>query len=117
MIKTKRAYEPPAAGDGTRFLVDRVWPRGIKKDALALKGWIKDVAPSAKLRKAFNHDPEKWDEFKRRYAVELQVSKQHWQPILEAAREGDVTLVYGARDAIHNNAAALKAFLEDQKAS
>jgi uncharacterized protein YeaO (DUF488 family) len=114
MITVKRAYESPTARDGRRFLVDRLWPRGVKKEELKLSGWVKEVAPSNELRKWFGHDPEKWDEFKRRYRTELQHSPEAWQPLLEAAREGDLTLVYSARDTEHNNALVLKAFLEDR---
>lgn len=111
MIRIKRAYDPPAAADGKRFLVDRLWPRGTKKDKLQLDGWFKDIAPSDTLRKWFNHDPAKWKEFQRRYAAELKESKA-WEPLVEAAREGDVTLVYGAKDSEHNNAVVLRSFLE-----
>jgi len=112
MIKIKRAYEPPAKADGRRFLVDRIWPRGVKKEDLALESWTKEVAPSSKLRKWFDHDPAKWDEFKKRYAAELDDNREAWEPLLSAAREGTITLVYGARDETHNQAVALKAYLE-----
>jgi len=112
MIKVKRVYEPPAPDDGKRFLVDRLWPRGVKKEALRLDGWLKDVAPSDGLRKWFGHDPAKWDEFRRRYFAELEAKPEAWEPLLEAARAGDVTLLFSARDEAHNNAVALKAFLE-----
>jgi uncharacterized protein YeaO (DUF488 family) len=114
MIAVKRAYELPAASDGQRFLVDRLWPRGIKKEELILAGWVKEAAPSNELRKWFGHEPEKWGEFKRRYRMELEHSPETWQPLLEAARKGDLTLVYSARDTTHNNALVLKAFLEDR---
>ncbi len=114
MIKIKRAYDPPARGDGKRFLVDRLWPRGMTKAKLRLDDWLKDVAPSNALRKQFHHDPAKWDEFKRRYFAELDAHPDAWQPILQAARRGNVILVYGARDTEHNNAVALKAYLEKQ---
>jgi uncharacterized protein YeaO (DUF488 family) len=115
MIKIKRAFDVPADEDGTRFLVDRIWPRGVKKEDLVLGAWLKEVAPSAQLRKAFGHYPKKWDEFKRLYAAELEHSKEHWQRILHAQQEGSVTLVYGVKDTVHNNAAALKEFLEKQQ--
>ncbi|MEL7672422.1 MAG: DUF488 domain-containing protein [Chloroflexota bacterium] len=112
MIKLKRAYQPPAAEDGRRFLVDRLWPRGVKKDALALDAWLKDAAPSTELRKWFNHDPDKWDEFQQRYSAELDANAAAWEPLLQAAREGTITLIYSARDEEHNQAVALKTYLE-----
>src|SRR5690606_1757909 len=112
MIHIKRAYEEAAPEDGRRFLVDRLWPRGIKKEALPLDGWLKEVAPSDELRRWFGHEPERWAEFQRRYAAELDAQPESWQPLLEAARQGDVTLVYAARDEEHNNAAALRSYLE-----
>ena len=112
VIKTKRVYEKPTANDGIRLLVDRVWPRGLKKDQLALDGWLKDVAPGDRLRKWFGHDPRKWNEFRRRYFAELRQKTEAWTAILQKTRESNVTLLYGARDPAHNNAAALRDFLE-----
>jgi uncharacterized protein YeaO (DUF488 family) len=112
MIQIKRVYEAPAPEDGTRFLVERLWPRGIKKEALHADGWLKEVAPSAELRRWFSHDPAKWEEFRRRYFAELESDPEALQPIREAARNGNVTLLYSARDTEHNNARALKAYLE-----
>ena len=112
MIQTKRVYEPPAPEDGARFLVDRLWPRGVKKEALQHAGWVKAVAPAETLRKWFNHDPAQWREFQHRYSAELEKNPDAWQPILQAARKGTVTLLFAAKDAEHNNAAALKSFLE-----
>jgi uncharacterized protein YeaO (DUF488 family) len=112
MIRVKRAYEAPAADDGTRFLVDRLWPRGIKKEALKLDGWIKEIAPSNELRQWFHHERDQWDEFQARYARELDAQADRLKPILEAARRGTVTLVYSARDETYNNAVALKQYLE-----
>ncbi len=112
MLKTKRVYEGTAASDGTRFLVERLWPRGIKKEDLKMKAWLKDVAPSPELRKWFAHDPEKWTEFKKRYRAELKSNPDAWKPILEAAKKGNVTLLYSARDTEHNSALLLKDFLE-----
>lgn len=112
MIRTKRAYDPPAASDGARFLVDRLWPRGVKKENLEIEAWIKEVAPSNELRKWFHHDPEKWQEFELRYFAELDEKQEALEPIRQAARRGDVTLVYGAKDTEHNDAIALKAYLE-----
>ena len=117
MIKLKRAYDPPAADGGLRFLVDRLWPRGVKRDHLELEDWLKEVAPSGDLRRWFGHDPQKWDEFRQRYFAELDGKPETWQPILEAARQQDVTLVYGARDTEHNDAVALKAYLENELAA
>ncbi len=91
-----------------------MWPRGIKKEDLHLDAWLRDVAPSNELRKWFGHDPAKWDEFRRRYAAELDANPTAWQPLLDAARQGDVTLLFGARDAEHNQAVALQECLEKQ---
>ncbi len=112
MVRVKRAYEPVARADGTRFLVERLWPRGVKKESLHHDGWLKEVAPSDALRRWFGHEPAKWNEFCRRYRAELDARKEAWHPILEAARRGTVTLLYSARDMEHNNAAALKAYVE-----
>ncbi len=112
MIQLKRAYDAAAKSDGARFLVERLWPRGVKKDSLALEAWLKDVAPSTNLRKWFSHDPAKWSEFRRRYFEELRTNPQPWEPLLAAARRGRVTLVYSSHDTEHNNAVALKDFLE-----
>jgi uncharacterized protein YeaO (DUF488 family) len=114
MIRLKRVYDVPEPGDGVRLLVERLWPRGMKKEALRLDGWPKDVAPSDALRRWFAHDPARWEEFQRRYRAELDAHPEVWQPILEAARQGDVTLLFSARDTQHNNAVALKAYLEDK---
>ena len=111
MIKLKRAYDPASKDDGIRFLVERLWPRGVKKTALRLDAWLKDVAPTTELRTWFNHDPSKWKEFQRRYAAELGAKPQAVEPILEANRRGRVTLVYSSHDEEHNNAVALKAYL------
>jgi len=111
MFKLKRAYDDPEASDGLRYLVDRIWPRGVKKDALKLDGWIKDVAPSSQLRQWFGHDPQKWTEFRKRYFAELDKKPEAWRPLLEAGRKGTVTLVYSAQDSQHNNAVALAEYL------
>lgn len=113
MLKTKRVYENAQASDGVRFLVDRLWPRGIKKEMLKMKAWLKDVAPSPDLRQWFAHDPSKWHEFQQRYRAELESNPEAWKSILEAANHGDVTLLYSARDTEHNSAILLKAFLEE----
>jgi uncharacterized protein YeaO (DUF488 family) len=112
MIRIRRVYEEPEPADGTRFLVERLWPRGMRKEALRLDGWLKDVAPSGELRRWFGHDPAKWEEFRRRYFAELDREPEAWRPILEAARQGNVTLLYSTRDAENNNARALLGYLE-----
>lgn len=114
MLKIKRVYEDPKRGDGVRFLVERLWPRGIKKEELKMKAWLKAVSPSPELRKWYSHDVDKWGEFKKRYRAELKSNPAAWQPILEAARQGHVTLLYSARDTEHNSALLLKEFLEEQ---
>ena len=114
MIQVKRAYEPPSKSDGARFLVERLWPRGVKKENLQVEDWLKDVAPSNELRRWFQHDPAKWKEFRQRYFRELSEHGDAWQPLLARARRGRVTLVYSAHGTEHNNAIALKEFL-DQK--
>ncbi|HWP49474.1 MAG TPA: DUF488 domain-containing protein [Candidatus Limnocylindrales bacterium] len=115
MIQTKRIYEPPEPRDGKRFLVERLWPRGIKKETLQMDGWLKEVAPSDDLRRWYGHDPGKWEEFKHRYFAELDSKPEAWQPILAAAREGNVTLLYSARDTEHNSAVALEAYLKSKE--
>jgi uncharacterized protein YeaO (DUF488 family) len=114
MIRIKRAYEPRAATDGRRLLVERLWPRGVKKESLAADGWLKDVAPSASLRTWFGHRVERWDEFRRRYRAELGANPEGWRPILEAAHTGPVTLVYAARDTEHNGALVLRDFVAER---
>lgn len=114
MIHIKRVYDPPDTHDGMRVLVERLWPRGMKKESLKMDGWVKDVAPSDPLRRWFGHDPGKWEEFKHRYAAELEEHSDFWQPLLAGARQGTVTLLYSAHDQEHNNAVALKAFLEER---
>jgi uncharacterized protein YeaO (DUF488 family) len=107
----ERVYDSPASKNGTRFLVERLWPRGIKKEALHIDGWLRDVAPSTELRKWFSHDPAKWQEFRRRYFEELKGEPDAWKPILDAAKKGTVVLLYSAHDTEHNAAVALKEFL------
>jgi uncharacterized protein YeaO (DUF488 family) len=111
MIQTRRVYEPIDSSDGRRFLVDRVWPRGLKKEALQLDGWIKEVAPSTALRKWFDHDPKKWPEFQKRYLRELAGHAADLQPLVAAALAGGLTLLFGARDVEHNNAVVLQKLL------
>jgi uncharacterized protein YeaO (DUF488 family) len=111
-IRTKRVYEAPTPEDGSRFLVDRLWSRGLKKDALPLDGWLKDAAPSDALRRWFQHDPVKWPEFRRRYIAELDRHPEPVQTLLNSAARGPVTLLFGASDITHNNAVVLKEYLE-----
>jgi uncharacterized protein YeaO (DUF488 family) len=112
MITLKRAYDPVSRTDGRRFLVERLWPRGVTKAKLRVDAWLKDAGPSTELRQWFGHDPEKWSEFRRRYFRELDSRPDAWQPILSAARLGAVTLVYSSRDTQHNNAVALQDYLQ-----
>ncbi len=112
MIQLKRAYDRPSAEDGKCFLVERLWPRGIKKTELRIDDWLKDVAPSTTLRQWFSHDPNKWDEFRRRYFAELDKSPEVWEQLLRAAQRGRITLIYSSHDQQHNNAVALKDYLE-----
>jgi len=116
MIRIKRTYDRATRADGARFLVERLWPRGMRKEALELDAWLKDVAPSVKLRQWFGHRPERWDEFRRRYEKELDSSVQAWSPILAAGRKGTVTLLYSARDVEHNSAVVLRDYLARRSA-
>ena len=113
-IRVKRAYAPATKRDGTRYLVDRMWPRGVKKDALSLEAWLKELGPSTELRKWFGHDPARWAAFKKRYFKELARKEDLWGPICSRARKHTVTLVYSARDEEHNQAVALREFLESR---
>ena len=110
-IRIKRIYEPPCASDGTRVLVDRVWSRGMTKEAAALTAWIKDVAPSPWLHRWFHHDPMRWQEFMRRYRSELNASGAAVRRLLVLCADGPVTLVYAARDTEHNHARVLMEYL------
>ncbi len=114
MLKIKRVYESAQAGDGFRFLVERLWPRGMKKDEVKMDAWLKEVAPSDALRRWFAHDPLKWKEFQKRYRAELESHPEAWKPILASAHKKDVTLLFSARDTEHNNALVLQAFLEER---
>ena len=115
MIKLKRVYDAPGAGDGERILVDRVWPRGISKERARLADWRKDLAPSTPLRKWFGHDPAKWKGFRDRYRAELKRSglTDTLKELARLSRRKTVTLVYGAADEQHNQAVALKEFLDE----
>jgi uncharacterized protein YeaO (DUF488 family) len=116
-IRLKRAYEEPSEGDGTRILVDRIWPRGVARDDAALDDWFRDVAPSDELRTWFGHEPSRWREFRRRYWEELDEMPEPVERLEGLARKGRLTLVYGARDEEHNNARALKEYLERASAA
>jgi len=114
MIRIKRVYDPHEPDDGSRFLVDRLWPRGMKKENLPMDGWLKDVAPSHELRHWFGHDPSRWEEFCLRYDAELEANREAWLPLLDMTRKRDITLLYGAHDIEQNNAVALRLFLEER---
>jgi uncharacterized protein YeaO (DUF488 family) len=115
MVQLKRVYDPVSRTDGNRFLVERLWPRGLSKERLHLASWLKEVGPSSELRRWFNHDPLKWAQFRRRYFRELDSRPESWQPILTSARRGMVTLVYSSHDEEHNNAVALKEYLQAKR--
>ena len=107
-IHIKRAYEAPSSHDGTRVLVDRMWPRGLKKTDAAISQWMKEIAPSTELRKWFGHDPERWEEFRRRYEGELEAKLELLAKLKELAEKGPLTLVYSAHDEAHNQAVVLR---------
>lgn len=113
-IRLKRAYEKPGRQDGQRILVDRLWPRGVRKEDLALDEWLRDIAPSTELRKWFHRDPSQWQEFERRYVAELDRNGAAVEKLLERVRSGRVTLVYGARDERRNHAVVLKRYIESR---
>jgi uncharacterized protein YeaO (DUF488 family) len=115
MLKLKRAYDPVASDDGTRILVERLWPRGVSKAQLHVDAWLKDVGPTTELRRWFGHDPEKWSQFRERYFRELDSRPESWRPILSAARGRTVTLVYSSHDEEHNNAVALREYLRAKR--
>ena len=112
-IRIKRIYEPPAEDDGFRVLVDRLWPRGLGKAAAQIDLWVKEIAPTTELRKWFDHQPEKFDEFKTRYAIELHANHKVTSRLIEEANAATITLLYAARDPINNHAAVLQSFLSD----
>jgi uncharacterized protein YeaO (DUF488 family) len=113
MIKTVRVYDT-SVESGYRILVDRLWPRGVSKEDARLDLWLKEIGPSNELRKWFGHDPERWDEFKKRFFVELDEKKELVEQIIAKAREGDVVLLFGAKDEEHNNAVALKEYIDSR---
>ncbi len=110
-LQLKRAYEPATPEEGECYLVDRLWPRGVKKEALRLTGWLRDIAPSDELRRWFGHDPARWPEFRRRYWGELKLQPAALQPLRDALKRGTVTLVYSAHDEEYNQAVALREFV------
>ena len=114
-IDIARVYDAPAPDGRFRVLVDRLWPRGVKKEDLKLNAWMKQLAPSAELRHWFNHDPRRWGEFRCRYCEELKAKPDELPQLLEVAEKQSVLLLYGARDKEHNNAVALKEFLEKHR--
>jgi uncharacterized protein YeaO (DUF488 family) len=112
LIKIKRIYEKPSKDDGKRILIDRLWPRGLKKEDASIDQWIKEIAPSNELRKWFNHDPNRWDEFKNRFFAELRGEREFIEGIIDMARKGRVTLLFGSKEERFNNAVALKEYLK-----
>jgi uncharacterized protein YeaO (DUF488 family) len=110
-VKLKRAYEHAVAEDGTRILIDRLWPREVEKADAAIDQWVKDIAPSTALRKWFGHQPARWQEFRRRYAVEVRAHPKQLEGLRAMARQGPITLAYSAHDEVHNDAVALTGFL------
>ncbi len=111
MIALARVYDDDGSGDGPRFLVERLWPRGARRAALRMTDWLPDVGPSDELRRWFGHDPRKWDEFRRRYFTELDSRPESWRSLRDAAAVGDVTLLFSSHDVEHNNAVALREYL------
>ncbi len=116
MIAIKRAYEPVTRSDGTRILVDRLWPRGVKKEEAHVKQWMRELGPSNELRQFFGHDPKRWNEFRKQYVAELRrpQARALLDQLLEIARKGKLTLVYSAKDEEHNQAVVIKSVLESQ---
>jgi uncharacterized protein YeaO (DUF488 family) len=111
-IRLKRVYDKPAKSDGRRVLVDRIWPRGLRKKEAQVDEWLRGIAPSTRLRKWFGHDPARWTEFKKRYAAELDDQRDRIKELAQEARKRTVTLLFAAKDIEHNNAAALKEYLQ-----
>lgn len=110
-IKLKRAYDAPAIDDGTRILIDRLWPRGVKRSDAAINEWMREIAPSTELRRWFSHDPRRWQEFRHRYQSEIQQHPEQFDRLRTLAQHGRITLVYSARDEVHNNAVVVKDLL------
>jgi len=111
-VRIKRVYEPYDSKDNKRILIDRLWPRGLSKDKAHIDLWLKDIAPSAELRKWFGHDPAKWPEFQKRYRIELDANGTAVNELQKQLKDGPATLVYGAKDEKHNDAVVLKDYLE-----
>jgi uncharacterized protein YeaO (DUF488 family) len=107
-------YEKPAKSDGLRVLVDRIWPRGLKKSEARIDEWLREIAPSTGLRKWFKHDPSKWEQFKRKYAAELAEHRAEVEKLARGSRKRSVTLLFSAKDTAHNNALALKEYVEER---
>ncbi|MFA5570810.1 MAG: DUF488 domain-containing protein [Sphaerochaetaceae bacterium] len=112
MILIKHAYDPPSKEDGKRILVDRLWPRGLSKEKIHIDQWLKEIAPSHELRKWFNHDASKWDEFQKRYLKELDDHKEELDSLLKQAQSGTITLLYATKEKEHNNAVVLQHYLK-----
>jgi len=112
VIRLKRVYDPSSEEDGERFLVDRLWPRGVSRERLGIVAWAREAAPSSGLRIWYGHDPSKWAEFRERYFRELEGRPEAWKPLLEAAEKGTITLLFSSREPRINNAVALKEYLE-----
>ncbi len=110
-VKLKRAYEPPGPDDGRRILIDRLWPRGVKKTDAAIDEWMKEIAPSTELRKWFGHDPDRWPEFRRRYQSEIKQHSDEFERLRALAQHGPITLVFSAHDEAHNDAVVLRDLL------
>jgi len=115
MVKIKRIYDPVLKDDGKRILVDRLWPRGIKKDMAALDEWLKDIAPSNELRKWFSHDISKWNEFRKRYREELTTKSDPLEKLRKESKKGVITLLFSAKDVQHNNAVVLREVINNKK--
>ena len=113
-VRLKRAYDAPAPDDGTRILIDRLWPRGVKKADAAIDEWMREIAPSTELRKWFGHDPRRWEEFRRRYQAEIRQHTDEYKRLRALAQHGRITLVFSARDEAHNDAVVLKDLLLDR---
>jgi len=111
-VNIKRAYEAPSRDDGTRVLIDRLWPRGVSKDEARIDHWLKDLAPSTELRKWFGHDTARWEEFSKRYTDEIDEHAAELDQLLKLAQEGPITLVYAAHDELRNNAVVLRNILQ-----
>lgn len=110
-IAIKRAYQAPAPADGRRFLVDRLWPRGLSREQLQLDGWLRELAPSTRLRQAFHHEKLDWEEFCQQYQAELEDQPEQLRQLVQLARQGPLTLVYAARDTTRNHAVVLRDYL------